>query len=443
MSNLFASLGLAEPLVRAVSAEGYETPTPIQAQTIPLILSGRDVLGLAQTGTGKTAAFALPILQRIAESGERAASRMPVALILAPTRELAVQIAESFRVYGGNMRIRTTAIFGGVGIRPQIDAMQRGVEIVVATPGRLMDLMEQNCIRLDRVRTLVLDEADRMLDMGFIRPVRQIVRALPRARQSLLFSATMSPDVGHLCQEILHNPERVTVTPKVITVDRIDQRVFHVTAGDKPRLLQGILADPALARVMVFTRTKHGANRVCERLEAAGISADAIHGNKSQGARQAALARFRSGDTRVLVATDLAARGLDVDGITHVINFELPNEPESYVHRIGRTARAGAEGIAIAFCDSSERSFLRDIERLIRRPLTPVQLPDLRGVVLPEKSKQPAYRDPRDNRDQRPRGQQPSGGRPGSNDNEDAPRAGRPQRTNRRRVNGGWGRRAA
>jgi ATP-dependent RNA helicase RhlE len=289
------------------------------------------------------------------------------ALILAPTRELAVQISESFKTYGRNLKLRHAVVLGGVSQGPQVRTLSRGVDILIATPGRLMDLLNQRHVRLDKVSHLVLDEADRMLDMGFIRDVRKIVAAVPARRQSLLFSATMPAEVAKLAAELLHNPERIEVTPQKITVDRIEQSVHHVTAADKRVLLENLLEDPAMKRVIVFTRTKHRANRVAEQLEKAGVSSDAIHGNKSQNARQKALDAFRKGKARVLVATDIAARGIDVTGVTHVINYELPNEPESYVHRIGRTARAGAEGSAISFCDPSERAFLRDIERLTKQ----------------------------------------------------------------------------
>ncbi|NIA70797.1 DEAD/DEAH box helicase [Pelagibius litoralis] len=362
----FTDLGLAEPLLRALAAADYTTPTPIQAQAIPELLKGRDMLGIAQTGTGKTAAFALPILQRLSENKEHVGPKATRALILAPTRELAVQIGDALKVYGRQYKLRHTVILGGVSQHGQVRALARGLDIVVATPGRLMDLLNQRHIRLDKVSHLVLDEADRMLDMGFIRDVRKIVAALPQRRQSLLFSATMPTEVAKLAGDMLHNPLRVEVTPKVVTVERIAQSVHHVSTADKRTLLENLLADPAMKRVIVFTRTKHRANRVAEQLDKAGISADAIHGNKSQNARQKALDAFRKGRARVLVATDIAARGIDVSGITHVINYELPNEPESYVHRIGRTARAGAEGAAISFCDATERAYLRDIERLIK-----------------------------------------------------------------------------
>jgi ATP-dependent RNA helicase RhlE len=365
----FSSLGLAEPLCRVLTAEGYSTPTPIQAQAIGPLLAGRDLLGIAQTGTGKTAAFGLPLLQRLAQNRPAPVPKTTRALILAPTRELAIQIEESLGTYGRHLGLRRAVIFGGVGQAPQVKAIARGLDILVATPGRLLDLIGQRHLRLDRVEVLVLDEADRMLDMGFVRDVRKIVQMLPRERQSLLFSATMPTDIAELARQMLKDPLRVEVTPEVITVERIKQSVHFIDQTGKRDLLVQVLRDPALRRVIVFTRTKHGADRVARHLERAGVATDAIHGDKAQGARQRALSRFRDGELRVLVATDIAARGIDVDGITHVVNFELPNVPESYVHRIGRTARAGAEGAAISFCAADEQPFLRDIERLTRIPL--------------------------------------------------------------------------
>ncbi len=370
------------------------------------MLAGRDLLGVAQTGTGKTAAFALPILQRLSLAKVKAGPRTTCALILTPTRELAIQINDSFRAYGRHLGLRHAVIFGGVGQSPQVEALGRGVEILVATPGRLLDLMNQGHIRLDRLSVFVLDEADRMLDMGFIHDVRKVIAALPKQRQTLFFSATMPPDIVRLADSILSGPAKVEVTPPATTVERIEQRVYFVDAGSKRALLTEVLTNPALERVIVFTRTKHGANRVAEHLEKAGIGAAAIHGNKSQTARQRALEDFRAGRTRVLVATDIAARGIDIDGITHVINFELPNVPESYVHRIGRTARAGADGIALSFCDAEERAYLRDIEKLTRHRLSVVEAPQgfrasaavattvgvtqgLRGVVTPAAAVQP------------------------------------------------------
>ncbi len=360
----FEELKLIDPLLRAVHAEGYTEPTPIQAQAIPHVLEGKDLLGCAQTGTGKTAAFALPILQRLAAVPRH--DRAIRVLVLAPTRELATQIGESFRVYGSNTGLKQTVIFGGVGQNPQVDAVRRGVDILVATPGRLLDLMGQGFVKLDRIEVLVLDEADRMLDMGFIHDVRRIINAVPRKRQTLLFSATMPPEIQQLANNILINPVSVAVTPVASTVEMIQQSVYFVEKQDKAALLEDLLRDKIVKRVLVFTRTKHGANKVVKQLANARIIAEAIHGNKSQTARERALANFKSGATRVLVATDIAARGIDVENITHVINYDLPNEPETYVHRIGRTARAGASGFAWSFCDTEEREYLRDIERLIR-----------------------------------------------------------------------------
>ena len=416
----FSELGLAAPILHALQARNHTQPTPIQAQAIPALLSGRDMLGIAQTGTGKTAAFALPILDRLSQRPSRAKGRGPRALILAPTRELAIQIGDEIRAYGKQLPLRHSVIFGGVGQRPQVDALARGLDILVATPGRLLDLVQQRHARLDSVSHLVLDEADRMLDMGFVRDVRKIVAALPKQRQSLLFSATMPGEVARLSGEILKDPLRVEVTPQSTPVERIEQSVYHVAAGGKLGLLADILADPALSRVMVFSRTKHRANRVAEQLEKRGIAADAIHGNKSQSARQRALARFRSGEARVLVATDIAARGIDIDGVSHVINFELPNEPESYVHRIGRTARAGAGGVAIAFCDAAERGYLRDIERLTGQRLTILgEAPGLDTAETPRAPASSRGRKPgkaeagaRANKRRRARNRRPGGGQP-------------------------------
>ncbi len=383
-STSFQAFGLAEPIQRALTARNHVVPTPIQARAIPELLAGRDLLGIAQTGTGKTAAFALPILHQLCQNRGTGGRRGPRALILAPTRELAIQIGDEFRAYGKHLHLRQAVILGGVSQRPQVNALSRGVEILIATPGRLLDLMGQRRLGLDAVEYFVLDEADRMLDMGFVRDVRKIVAALPKTRQSLLFSATMPDPVARLSSDILADPVRIEVAPQSTPIERLEQNVFHVESAGKKFLLAGLLSDPALSRVLVFARTKHRANHVAQHLGERGVSSDAIHGNKSQSARQRALKRFRTGDARVLVATDIAARGIDVDGVTHVINYELPNEPESYVHRIGRTARAGAGGVAFSFCDPAERSYLRDIERLIRRRLTvigeePVWAPGGRG----------------------------------------------------------------
>ena len=365
----FDGLGLIEPLRLALKAENYLRPTPIQTRTIPLLAAGKDLLGIAETGTGKTAAFALPILQRLA--AERPAQRpgAPRALILAPTRELAGQIGERFRAYGRGLPLRAAVIFGGVNQHHQVKALKAGIDILVATPGRLLDLCQQRHVRLDQVAILVLDEADRMLDMGFIHDVRKIVALCRRERQTLLFSATMPPPIAKLAHDILDHPARIDVAPAKIAVERIDQRVYFVGAKEKRALLEALLADQAMDRVLVFTRTKRGADRVCRSLMQAGISVAALHGNKAQNARVRALDDFRSGRVRVLVATDIAARGIDVPNISHVINYELPNEPESYVHRIGRTARAGAGGAALSLCDASERPHLQAIERLMRAPV--------------------------------------------------------------------------
>jgi len=356
----FSDFGLATPILEALAGEGYVTPTPIQVQAIPHVMQGRDLMGLAQTGTGKTAAFALPILHRMSVDSRARERRACRVLVLSPTRELASQIAESFRAYGRHLGLTTTVVYGGVPIRAQIRALERGVDILVATPGRLIDHLEQKTLRLDRVEVLVLDEADHMLDMGFVEPIRRIVRTLPAKRQNLFFSATMPPQIEKLAAEMLRDPVRVAVAPVAATVDLVDQRVILVETANKRSLLAKILADDAFCRTLVFTRTKHGADRVVRQLGESGIEAAAIHGNKNQSQRERALAGFRAGDIRVLVATDIAARGIDVDDVSHVINFDLPNVPESYVHRIGRTARAGAAGIAISFCDAEERAFLRD-----------------------------------------------------------------------------------
>ena len=353
---LFTDLNLIEPLLRAVTAEGYDVPTPIQQQAIPHVLAGRDLLGCAQTGTGKTAAFALPILQRLFENKPNPGgpARPIRVLVLTPTRELASQIGESFTTYGKHLRFRNTVIFGGVGQGAQEKALASGPEIVVATPGRLLDLAQQRRISFRDLEIFVLDEADRMLDMGFIHDVRRVIALLPQRRQTLFFSATMPPDIIDLSSRILVDPARVAVTPIASTAEKVEQSVYFVAKSDKGALLEHVLGDAAIERVLVFSRTKHGANRISERLEKAGIGSAAIHGNKSQNARERALSSFKQGSTRVLVATDIAARGIDIDGVTHVINFDLPDVAESYVHRIGRTARAGASGIALSFCDSEE-----------------------------------------------------------------------------------------
>jgi ATP-dependent RNA helicase RhlE len=382
----FADLDLSSDLLDALADRGYETPTSIQSEAIPHLLEGRDLLGVAQTGTGKTAAFALPILDLLDERNEKPSPRRPRALVLTPTRELASQIADCFESYGRHLRLRSTVVFGGVGQSPQVRALARGVDVLVATPGRLLDLMGQGHVDFAHVGIFVLDEADRMLDMGFLHDVRRIAERLPRERQSLLFSATMPRDIAKLARTLLRDPVRVEVTPPGSTVERVEQRVCFVDKPDKRLLLSEILGDAGLERVLVFTRTKHGADRVARQLAKDGTASTALHGNKSQGQRERALAGFRAGRVRVLVATDIAARGLDVPSITHVINFDLPNEPESYVHRIGRTARAGRAGIAISFCDPSERAYLGAIQREVGRDL------DRMEVTLPTRRPQPTQR---------------------------------------------------
>jgi ATP-dependent RNA helicase RhlE len=365
----FASLQLAAPIQRALADKAYTLPSPIQAQAIPLLLAGRDLVGVAQTGTGKTAAFALPMLHRLSAHPQPRLPRLPRALILTPTRELATQIAQNIALYGRHLTLRHAVIFGGVGEHPQIRSLAEGVDIVIATPGRLLDLMDRRYVGLDRVEIFVLDEADRMLDMGFAPAVKRVLARLPARRQSLLFSATMPESIRSLAHSFLRDPVRVEVTPAASSPELIDQRVCHVDRNDKHALLLHLLRANGEGLALIFARTKHGANRLAKNLSRDGVRADAIHGNKSQTARQRALDDFRAGTLRVLVATDIAARGIDVKGIALVVNFDLPNEPESYVHRIGRTARAGAAGLAIALCDETERGFLRAIERLIRRQI--------------------------------------------------------------------------
>ena len=362
----FTDFGLAEPILRALSEENYVTPTPIQAQTIPLLLEKRDVIGIAQTGTGKTAAFALPILNHIAVNRVRPQPKTCRALVLSPTRELSGQILDSFRAYGRHLRIHSALAIGGVSMGGQVRSLLNGVDVLVATPGRLLDLVHSNALRLNGVETFVLDEADRMLDMGFIHDIRKIVAKLPKERQTLLFSATMPTDIAELARQMLRDPAKVSVTPAATTVERIAQRIVHIDRAGKAKMLSDILRQEPVDRVLVFTRTKHGADKVVRGLNKDGFTAEAIHGNKSQNQRQRVLDNFRSGRVRTLVATDIAARGIDVEGVSHVINFDLPNIPESYVHRIGRTARAGTEGVAISLCSHDELPFLRDIEKLIR-----------------------------------------------------------------------------
>lgn len=369
----FDALFLVKPLLKALEEEGYSQPTPIQQQAIPPILDGRDLLGCAQTGTGKTAAFALPILQRLDEAYRSGLPRGLRCLILTPTRELALQIGESFQAYGRHLRIRSSVIFGGVGQTPQVEALKRGVDILIATPGRLLDLIGQGYIRLDSLKIFVLDEADRMLDMGFIHDIRKVIKLLPEQRQSLFFSATMPPDIQELSMDILRNPAEVTVTPVSSTAEMIDQYVYLVDKINKPKLLLHVLETQDSPSVLVFTRTKYGADKLAKVLNKQGVKADAIHGDKAQNARQRALAQFKNGEIRVLVATDIASRGIDIDALGFVINYEVPNIPETYVHRIGRTGRAGSSGTAISFCDHEEAPYLYDIEKLIGKLISIMQ----------------------------------------------------------------------
>jgi ATP-dependent RNA helicase RhlE len=450
----FTDLGLAKPLLRALTEEGYTTPTPIQAQAIPGVMAGRDLLGIAQTGTGKTAAFALPILHRLAEDRKPAPRNSCRVLVLSPTRELATQIGESFRAYGKHMGIHVAVVFGGVKYGGQMKAMAPGVDILVATPGRLLDHLQEKTINLTGVEVLVLDEADQMLDMGFILPIRRIVKFVPAKRQNLFFSATMPSEIEKLASELLNpNPLKVSVTPSATTVERINQRVLFVEQSRKRALLAELFDDAGFKRVIVFTRTKRGADRVAKGLEQVGIDAAAIHGDKSQGQRERALAQFKAGNVRALVATDIAARGIDIDAVSHVVQFELPNVPEAYVHRIGRTARAGADGSAVAFCADDERNLLKDIEKVTRQRIpsfdrrndrqlgaATAAMPEPAGVK-PERSAQPhrGEHKPQRNRNHAPAKvagghHRPEGGaqRPASGD-----AAGKPAFSGPRRGRGG------
>ncbi len=414
----FLDLNLIEPLQKAIADTGYTKPTPIQSQAIPILLQGRDLLGVAQTGTGKTAAFALPILQRLTENSKRLEPRCPRVLILTPTRELAIQIEESFQTYGKHLRLRHTVIFGGVGQGPQVSNLARGVDVLVATPGRLLDLIEQRYLSLKNLEIFVLDEADRMLDMGFIHDIKKVVKLLPARRQTLFFSATMPSDITALANSMLTEPVRVEVTPVSSTAERISQWVMFVDRDNKKDALRYLLGKKEFSRVIVFTRTKHGANKVAELLTKNRIPSEAIHGNKSQNARQRALENFKKGTIRVLIATDIAARGIDIDEISHVINFEVPNVPENYVHRIGRTARAGAEGIAISICDADERSFIRDIEKLIGKPIPvvkdhPYHSDQVANARFVSSGKAKAAIERQGNRPRRPQGRGRPGGQSG------------------------------
>jgi len=402
----FASLGLAEPIARALRDEKYETPTPIQAQAVPPALSGRDVVGIAQTGTGKTAAFALPILHRLAATEGRPWPKAPRVVVLCPTRELGSQIVDSFHAYGRYLRLKTMLAIGGVPIGKQKRNLAAGADILVATPGRLLDLANERAVSFDHVEVLVLDEADRMLDMGFIRDIRKIVAMIPDERQTLFFSATMPGEITKLAKDMLRNPVTVAVTPAATTVELIAQRAMRAERNQKPAMLAGLLREEGVLRALVFTRTKHGADKVVRALSQDGIEAEAIHGNKTQGARERTMAAFRNGDIRVLIATDIAARGIDVDGVSHVVNYDLPNVAETYVHRIGRTARAGASGIAVSLVSGEEMPLLRDIEKLIRQK---VPLSGEASAAEPaERAGRDRNRGPRRD-DQQPRQQQGRG----------------------------------
>lgn len=419
----FENLKLIEPLLRALTTEGYTTPTPIQAQAIPVLLERKDLLGCAQTGTGKTAAFALPILQNLHEDELYVKGPEGIkALVLTPTRELAIQIGDSFAAYGRHLRLTHTVIFGGVSQHTQTKALRDGVDILIATPGRLLDLMNQKFVKLDNLKMFVLDEADRMLDMGFIHDVKKVIARIPAKRQTLFFSATMPPEIAKLANTILTNPVKVEVTPVSSTANTIQQSVYFVDKKDKRKLLNHILQDRTIGTALVFTRTKHGADRVARHLNESGIRAEAIHGDKSQGARQRALINFKARKTRILVATDIAARGIDIDELTHVINFELPNVPETYVHRIGRTGRAGASGVSLSFCDEEEKEYLQDIHKLIAKTIPvvedhpyPLQRDGMPKIVP---ATQPADRQRQGNRSQHQggnRSQRQGGNRQGDN----------------------------
>ncbi len=410
----FTDLGLSAPILKALTQEGYDTPTPIQAKAIPPLLEGKDLLGIAQTGTGKTAAFALPILEKLSRSTERVAKGHAKVLILSPTRELAAQIGESFKTYGRNMKFSRAVVFGGTSIGKQVELCRGGLDVLVATPGRLVDLIERRAISLSKIEILVLDEVDQMLDLGFIHAIRRIVSLLPKQRQNLFFSATMPKEISGLAAGLLTNPVRVEVAPAATTIERVSQSVIHVEQAGKLPLLYDLLKDNNMTRTLVFCRTKHGADKVVRGLAQANYTASAIHGNKSQANREKALAGFKAGKIMVLVATDIAARGIDIDGVSHVINFDLPHVPESYVHRIGRTARAGAEGSAIALCAGDERSLLRDIERTIRMSI-PVTIHPLGKAEVPQGGKEarrPNGRSmkPQSDRPQRDRSERPAFG---------------------------------
>ncbi len=400
----FDSLELNPSIRKAIAEKRYSQPTPIQSQAIPHLIQGRDLLGCAQTGTGKTGAFALPILQRLAKRRKITGPKGISALILTPTRELAAQIGESFRLYGRYLNVKHTVIYGGVSYRPQIRALSRGVEVLIATPGRLVDLVNQGYIKLDKTETFVLDEGDRMLDMGFLPDIRKIFAILPEQRQTMLFSATMSNEIMSLAKQFLIDPVKVWVAPQSKTADNIEQQVMFVDKEFKTELLTSVFTDESIKRAVVFTKTKHGANRIAKKLNQGKIKAEALHGDKSQSARLDALRKFRSGNARVLVATDVASRGLDIEGITHVINYELPNEAESYVHRIGRTARAGSSGVALSFCDNEERGYLRSIEKSTKSTVTIIEDHPYhsQAVAAMWKTKKPSTNSSKDGRRKRP-----------------------------------------
>lgn len=427
----FNDLGLIAPILKALQEEGYTHPTPIQEQAIPHLIKGRDLLGCAQTGTGKTAAFAIPILQELDKNRTDDKKRPIRNLILTPTRELAIQIGESFAAYGRHLQLRHTVIFGGVGQKPQTDALHRGIDIVVATPGRLLDLMQQGHIHLEKLEIFVLDEADRMLDMGFIHDVKKVIAKLPKKRQTLFFSATMPNEIAKLANSILTDPIKVEVAPQSTTAETIDQHLYFVDRTDKNKLLLHLLEGDKIKEALIFTRTKHGANKVVKILVQAGIGAEAIHGNKSQTARQNALKQFKEGKLRALVATDIAARGIDIDGLSHVINFDIPNIPETYVHRIGRTGRAGAEGRALSFCDHEEKDYLRDITRLIKRDIPVVEDHPFLMVGGPKKA---LPEEPRERRPSGPRNAPRPQRGPGGNSN--GQRSAQPRRNGPPRAEG-------
>lgn len=439
----FKTLGLAETILRAVAAEGYDTPTPIQAKAIPPVLEGRDVVGIAQTGTGKTAAFVLPLLSRLADLGGTARPKGARVLVLSPTRELAAQIHDAVRVYGRNVRPRSAVVVGGAKPGPQIRACANGLDILVATPGRLLDHIGTGAIKLSDTAAVVLDEADQMLDLGFMPAVRRILAMTPKTRQTVLFSATMPAQIRSLAEDFLADPVEIAVAPASTPIERIQQSVLAVPRAEKRNALAQLLADETVGRAIVFTRTKRGADRVARHLDSAGLASESIHGDKSQGQRERALDAFKSGRSNILVATDIAARGIDVDGVTHVVNYELPNVPESYVHRIGRTARAGAEGVAVSLVDPEERGLLSDIERLIGRSLTTGEPID-RDAPAPRNgaSDKPKRRSRRSGAARKPRPQQGANGgnRPPRGSNGE----GRPQQTatgeGRKTAAGGEGR---